>query len=77
MSETSFAREYHEFSAAGDDQLIALADTEDAAKRVYQRDHVRLSPIVLGIDPAGLVMTDLWYSVGKVNKHSNQLYIEV
>ena len=53
MSETSFAREYLcDFSAAGDDQLIALADTEDAAKRVYQRDHVRLSPIVLGIDPA-------------------------
>ena len=53
MSETSFAREYLcDFSAQGDDQLIALADTEDAAKRVYQRDHVRLSPIVLGIDPA-------------------------
>ena len=53
MSETSFAREYLcDFSAQGDDQLIALADTEDAAKRVYQRDHVRLSPVVLGIDPA-------------------------
>ncbi len=53
MSETSFAREYLcDFSAQGDDQLIALADTEDAAKRVYQADHVKLSPIVLGIDPA-------------------------
>ena len=53
MSETSFAREYLcDFSAQGDDQLIALADTEDAAKRIYQQDHVRLSPIVLGIDPA-------------------------
>ncbi len=53
MSETSFAREYLcDFSAAGDDQLIALADTEDAAKRIYQKDHVKLSPIVLGIDPA-------------------------
>ena len=53
MSETSFAREYLcDFSAQGDDQLIALADTEDAAKRVYQQDHVKLSPIVLGIDPA-------------------------
>ena len=53
MSETSFAREYLcDFSAQGDDQLIALADTEEAAKRVYQADHVKLSPIVLGIDPA-------------------------
>jgi hypothetical protein len=53
MSETSFAREYLcDFSAAGDDQLIALADTEDAAKRTYQSDHVKMSPVVLGIDPA-------------------------
>ena len=53
MSETSFAREYLcDFSAQGDDQLIALADTEDAAKRTYQADHVKLSPVVLGIDPA-------------------------
>jgi len=53
MSETSFAREYLcDFSAQGDDQLIALADTEDAAKRVYQQDHVKLAPIILGIDPA-------------------------
>ena len=53
MSETSFAREYLcDFSAQGDDQLIALADTEDAAKRVYQADHVKLFPVILGIDPA-------------------------
>ena len=53
MSETSFAREYLcDFSAQGDDQLIALADTEDASKRIYQSDHVRLFPIILGIDPA-------------------------
>ena len=53
MSETSFAREYLcDFSAQGDDQLIALADTEDAAKRIYQADHVRLFPIIIGIDPA-------------------------
>jgi len=53
MSETSFAREYLcDFSAQGDDQLIALADTEDAAKRVYQDDHIRLFPVILGIDPA-------------------------
>ena len=53
MSETSFAREYLcDFSAAGDDQLIALADTEEAAKRTYQKDHVAMSPQVFGIDPA-------------------------
>ncbi len=53
MSETSFAREYLcDFSAAGDDQLIALADTEDAAQRVYQKAHVGFAPVVLGIDPA-------------------------
>lgn len=53
MSETSFAREYLcDFAAQGDDQLIALADTEDAAKRTYQSDHVKMSPVVLGIDPA-------------------------
>ena len=53
MSETSFAREYLcDFSAAGDDQLIALADTEVAAQRIYQKADVGLSPVVLGIDPA-------------------------
>ena len=53
MSETSFAREYLcDFSAQGDDQLIALADTEDASKRIYQKDHVRHSPVVLGVDIA-------------------------
>ena len=53
MSETSFSREYLcDFSAQGDDQLIALADTEEASKRTYQPAHVKLSPIVLGIDPA-------------------------
>ena len=53
MSETSFAREYLcDFSAAGDDQLIALADTEVAAQRVYQKADVGFSPLVFGIDPA-------------------------
>ena len=53
MSETSFAREYLcDFTAQGDDQLIALADTEDAAKRTYQADHVKLFPVIFGIDPA-------------------------
>ena len=53
MSETSFAREYLcDFSAAGDDQLIALADTEVASQRVYQKADVGFSPVILGIDPA-------------------------
>ena len=53
MSETSFAREYLcDFSAQGDDQLIALADTDESSKRVYQIEDVRHSPIVLGVDIA-------------------------
>ena len=53
MSESSFAREYLcDFSAAGDDQLIALADTEEASKRIYQATDVKHSPTILGIDPA-------------------------
>ena len=53
MSETSFAREYLcDFSAQGDDQLIALADTEEAAQRVYQKADISLSPLIFGIDPA-------------------------
>ena len=53
MSETSFAREYLcDFSAQGDDQLLSLADCEDAAKRVYQKTDVSLSPLIFGIDPA-------------------------
>ena len=53
MSETSFAREYLcDFSAQGDDQLLSLADCEDAAQRVYQKTDVSLSPLIFGIDPA-------------------------
>ena len=53
MSETSFAREYLcDFSAQGDDQLIALADTDKSSKRVYQIEDVRHSPIVFGVDIA-------------------------
>lgn len=53
MSETSFAREYLcDFSAAGDDQLISLSDTELAAKRVYTDKDVEGAPKILGVDPA-------------------------
>jgi len=53
MTETSFAREYLcDFSAAGDDQLISLSDAEVAGQRIYQANDVKLSPRILGVDPA-------------------------
>lgn len=53
MAETSFAREYLcDFTAAGDDQLISLADAEEAAQRVYVDRDIADAPKVLGVDPA-------------------------
>lgn len=53
MAETSFAREYLcDFSAAGDDQLISLADAELASQRIYQKTDVDHAPVILGVDPA-------------------------
>ena len=53
MAETSFAREYLcDFTAAGDDQLISLADSEEAARRVYTDKDVADAPKILGVDPA-------------------------
>jgi phage terminase large subunit-like protein len=53
MAETSFAREYLcDFSAAGDDQLISLADVEVAARRIYTEKDVEGAPLVIGVDPA-------------------------
>lgn len=53
MSETSFAREYLcDFSAAGNDQLISLADVEDAAQRVIRPGTMDYAPRILGVDPA-------------------------
>lgn len=53
MSETSFAREYLcDFAAAGDDQLISLADVEEAARRIYTEKDVEGAPMVMGVDPA-------------------------
>lgn len=53
MAETSFAREYLcDFSAAGDDQLISLADAELASQRTYQKTDVDHAPVILGVDPA-------------------------
>lgn len=53
MSPQAFAREYLcDFTAAGDDQLISLADVEDAAKRVYTEGDIAHAPTILGVDPA-------------------------
>jgi len=53
MPEQAFAREYLcDFSAAGDDQLISLADAESAAQRAYTDKDIDGAPKVLGVDPA-------------------------
>lgn len=53
MNETSFAREYLcDFSAAGDDQLISVAEVEDAMRRIYKAADIQYSPRILGVDPA-------------------------
>ena len=55
MPESSFAREYLcDFSVAGDDQLITLADAELASKRTYPVNEFDHQPFVLGVDPARL-----------------------
>ena len=53
MPKAAFAREYLcDFSAAGDDQLIALADAEAASEREYPDGDIIDSPLVIGVDPA-------------------------
>lgn len=53
MNETSFAREYLcDFTASGEDQLISLADAEQAARRQYFDRDINYAPRVLGVDPA-------------------------
>jgi hypothetical protein len=53
MTDTSFNREYLcDFSAAGDDQLISLADIEEASLRVIFEPDYEYAPIILGVDPA-------------------------
>ena len=53
MSEQVFAREMLcDFAAAGDAQLISLADIEVAAARVLQRADYEFAPKVIGVDPA-------------------------
>lgn len=53
MAETSFSREYLcDFTAAGDDQLVSLADAEEAGRRTYTDKDVLDMPRILGVDPA-------------------------
>lgn len=53
MSEESFRREYLcDFSAAGEDQLISLADVQAAAGRHLQRHEYDFAARVIGVDPA-------------------------
>lgn len=53
MSETSFNREMLcDFAAAGDDQLISLADVEMAAQRHLAVSDYDWAPRILGVDPA-------------------------
>ena len=53
MSDTTFARELLvDFTAAGDDQLISLADAEAAAQRKYPDGDIIHAPRVMGVDPA-------------------------
>lgn len=53
MSEQAFAREMLcDFTAQGDDQLIALSDIHVAAKRSILPADIMTAPIVLGVDGA-------------------------
>ena len=53
MTETAFAREMLcDFSAAGNDQVLSLADCENAAQRQLRESDFDFAPRVLGVDPA-------------------------
>ena len=53
MSEVSFERELLcSFEAAGDDQLISLADVELASKRELPLGSIDYAPKIVGVDPA-------------------------
>jgi hypothetical protein len=53
MTEDAFAREFLcSFEAAGDDQLISLADVDQAVHRSMRRTDYEFAPRILGIDPA-------------------------
>ena len=53
MSALSFAREFLcDFSAAGDDQLLSLADADLAARRELPAGSNDYAPRIIGVDPA-------------------------
>ncbi|CAB5162380.1 hypothetical protein UFOVP152_24 [uncultured Caudovirales phage] len=53
MSDTAFKREMLcDFSAAGDDQLISIADVEEAISRKYRPGEMDYAARVIGVDPA-------------------------
>lgn len=53
MTEDAFAREFLcSFEAAGDDQLISLADVDQAVHRKMQKQDYDFAPKILGVDPA-------------------------
>lgn len=53
MNDTSFAREYLcDFTASGDDQLVSLADADEATRRHYRAEDFMYAPRILGVDPA-------------------------
>lgn len=52
-SEQSFAREMLcDFSASGDDQLLSLAEIDEACRRSMPEADIAHAPLVLGVDPA-------------------------
>lgn len=53
MTEDAFAREFLcSFEAAGDDQLISLADVDQAVHRLMRKTDYEFAPRILGVDPA-------------------------
>jgi hypothetical protein len=53
MPENEFSREYLcDFSASAEDQLISIADAEEAARRYLREDQYNFAARVLGVDPA-------------------------
>lgn len=53
LSEDVFRREFLcDFTAAGDDQLISLADLDAAEERHLSSDRYMFAPRILGVDPA-------------------------
>ena len=53
MSENAFSREYLcDFTASGDNQLMGIADVEDASRRSYNEADYLFAPKIIGVDVA-------------------------